>query len=133
MDIEVTAAISPVASRGNQHQIELTLKNNGSRDVLIDPFNLCEKSGLNSPIFVIVDNTGKYVEYTGKVYKRGEPDFSKFFKLKVGSKISRRCNLDKNYDFRRTSPPYRIKYSVYNMHPEIDYFEIDSNERKLMF
>ncbi len=133
MEFAVVAAISPVESGADQHYIELTLRNTGDHPILIDPFNLCEKGELRSPIFTIVDSTGKYVEYTGRIYKRGQPKFDTFYKLNAGSKITQRCSLDKTYDFRRTSPPYKVKYSVYNMHPEVDYFEIDSNERELMF
>ena len=133
MDIDVRADVREAPSRFQGQHVELVLTNDASKDVLIDPYNLCPQGRLKAPVFKIMDSQGKRVRYVGRLYKRGGPDFKKFHKLKAGKQIRQICDVGDAYDFSSTTPPYRVSYSVLNMHPDVTYFEITSKPNDVRF
>lgn len=126
MDPNVLAVLAQIGSADERHMVQLTLRNLTDETVLIDPYNLCGGSELSAPIFTIVDAGGHKVPYKGRMVKRGEPDFDRFIRLPPKADHVTSCSLDGSYRFEGREPPYRVQYSVYNMHPTEDYFQIRS-------
>lgn len=123
----VTAMIAMERAQASYRMVVLTLTNRSAEVVLIDPYNLCSDGELKSPLFRVQDANGKRVRYTGPSYKRGEPDFRSFLPLAPGRSMTSRCSLKYFYSFEQAASPYQIMYSTYNMHPQVTYFQINSN------
>lgn len=121
----VTAHLSVDASAA-PGTISLTLRNQSTQSVLIDPYNLCLDGTLKGKVFDIVDGEGRHVRYIGRLFKRGEPKFSQFIPLSPGASLVQQCNLALSYDLGSASRPLAIRYSVYNMDPKETYFKIES-------
>lgn len=133
MDPNVLAIVTEAAAPAGRHVVHLSLQNMAEELVLIDPFNLCSEGGLRAPVFTITDSRGEKVKYIGRKYKRGEPQFDTFQRLKPGSVIGQDCELDSAYGFAGTYPPYKVQYAVLNMHPTLDYFRIRSEPLNTSF
>jgi hypothetical protein len=127
MDMTPVIAHLSVDASAAPGTISLTLRNQSTQPVLIDPYNLCLEGTLKGKVFEIVDGSGRRVRYIGRLFKRGEPKFSQFIPLSPGATLVQQCNLALSYDLSTARRPLTIRYSVYNMDPQKTYFKIESN------
>ena len=119
--------------QGSNLVATLDFRNKSGNIIFLDKYIACLDSEPTSNLFVITDETGKRVGYTGVMIKR-RVSKEDFIQISSGDSVTSTIALNKWYEFPAGKYNYTIHYRAYNhSFGEQELIEIISNRVTIEF
>jgi hypothetical protein len=100
-----------VSSQGGKVLVRLTLDNNSAKPVYVPRALYADKELFSSSFELVEQASGKALEYTGPMVKRGPLGKEDFIKVAPHGRLSNTIDITRSYGFLQGVHTYELRYT----------------------